>query len=161
MDEGRLPKDRLRMSKFKLDALLDITLSINANQSTRELLSKYESILRNNLGIGKVLLFKFTEKWEVLLNAGFPQNLEYGIDVNKDLLCYEEITTDVPKKPFVGVDIIIPVFNNNTPLAYVLIGDIDEEGEGMSPVIKHLNFIQTISSIIVVAIETRGFSMRA
>ncbi len=32
----------------------------------------------------------------------------------------------------------------------MLIGDIDEEGEGMSPLIKHLNFIQTISGIIVV-----------
>ena len=42
--------DRLRISKFKLDALLDITLSINANLPTEELLSKYESILRNNLG---------------------------------------------------------------------------------------------------------------
>ncbi len=38
-------------------------------------------------------------------------------------------------------------------LAFVFIGDIEEEGEGMSPVLKHLNFIQTISSIIIVAIE--------
>ncbi len=37
----------------------------------------------------------------------------------------------------------------------MLIGDIDEEGEGMSPLIKHLNFIQTISGIIVVAIENQ------
>jgi phosphoserine phosphatase RsbU/P len=48
---------------------------------------------------------------------------------------------------------IVPVYNNNTHLAFVFIGDIEEEGEGMSPVIKHLNFIQTISSIIIVAIE--------
>ena len=54
---------------------------------------------------------------------------------------------------FEGVDIIIPVFNNNVHLAFVFIGDIEEEGEGMSPVLKHLNFIQTISSIIIVAVE--------
>ena len=54
---------------------------------------------------------------------------------------------------FEGVDIIIPVYNNNVHLAFVFIGDIEEEGEGMSPVLKHLNFIQTISSIIIVAIE--------
>ena len=54
---------------------------------------------------------------------------------------------------FEGVDIIIPVYNNNVHLAFVFIGDIDEEGQGMSPVLKHLNFIQTISSIIIVAIE--------
>jgi sigma-B regulation protein RsbU (phosphoserine phosphatase) len=153
MNESRLPKDRLKMSKFKLDALLDITLSINANLPTAELLKKYESILRDDLGIGKILLFKQGEKWEALLNSGFPGTLQKTISVENDLQCYTEITTEVPARPFVGVDIIIPVLNNNIPVAYVLIGDIDEEGEGMSPVIRHLNFIQTISSIIVVAIE--------
>jgi sigma-B regulation protein RsbU (phosphoserine phosphatase) len=155
MSESRLPTDRLKMSKFKLDALLDITLSINANLSTQELLHKYESILRDDLGIGKILLYKFAEQWEALLNSGFPDTLRKAIDVEKDLLCFREIQTEVSRKPFVAVDFIIPVLNNNIPSAYVLIGDIDEEGEGMSPLIKHLNFIQTISGIIVVAIENQ------
>jgi len=71
--EGRPPKDRLKMSKFKLDALLDITLSINANLPTTTLLGKYESILRDELGIGKILLFKYGEQWEPLLSSGFPE----------------------------------------------------------------------------------------
>ena len=49
-----VPGNRLKISKFKLDALLDITMSINANLPTEALLSKYESILRDNLGIGKI-----------------------------------------------------------------------------------------------------------
>ena len=118
MDESRLPKDRLKMSKFKLDALLDITLSINANLPTTELLRKYESILREDLGIGKLLLFKYGEKWEVLLNAGFPDNLKKKIDVERDLKRYTEITTEVNSKPFEAVDIIIPVMNNNIHTAY-------------------------------------------
>ncbi len=153
MNESRLPKDRLKMSKFKLDALLDITLSINANLPTGDLLKKYESILREDLGIGKILLFKHSEKWEVLLNSGFSDSLQKTVSVERDLLRFGEITTEVNELSFKGVDVIIPVFNNNIPVAYALIGDIDEEGEGMSPVIKHLHFIQTISSIIVVAIE--------
>lgn len=153
MKERKLPNDRLKMSKFKLDALLDITLSINANLPTSDLLAKYESILRDDLGIGKILLFKYSEGWEALLKSGFSTELSTAIDVERDLLGYQEIITEVPKHPFEGVDIIIPVLNNNIPLAFVLIGDIDEEGEGMSPVIRHLHFIQTISSIIVVAIE--------
>ena len=51
------------------------------------------------------------------------------------------------------VEIIIPVQNNNVHMAFVLIGDIEEEGTGMSPILKHLRFIQIISSIIIVAIE--------
>lgn len=155
MREGRLPKDRLKMSKFKLDALLDITLSINANLPTPELLRKYESILRDELGIGKILLFKYGEHWEPLLNSGFPDSLGNSINVERDLLCFREIQTEVVQKHFTAVDFIIPVLHNNEPSAYVLIGDIDEEGEGMSPLIKHLNFIQTISGIIVVAIENQ------
>jgi len=144
---------RLQVSRFKLDSLLDITLSINANLPTGELLSKYESILRNNLGIGKILIFKYSGKWECLLNGGFPDDLATGIDIESQLLKYSETAFRDEISGLEGVDIIIPVYNNNVPLAFVLIGDIEEEGEGVSPVIKHLNFVQTISSIILVAIE--------
>ena len=153
MNEIRSSRDRLKISKFKLDALLDITLSINSNLPTEDLLLKYESILRNNLGIGKILIFKHGYKWECILNAGFPRRLEKSIDVESMLLGFKEIAIVTPELGFEGVDIIIPVLNNLVPLAYIFIGDIDEEGEGMSPVLKHLNFIQTFSSIIIVAIE--------
>lgn len=152
MVDKKAQNDRLKISKFKLDSLLDITMSINANLPTEELLSKYELILRNNLGIGKILIFKHSETWECLLNGGFPKYFE-TIDVESRLLGICEIFFGAPDLGFEGVDIIIPVFNNNVHLAFVFIGDIEEEGEGMSPVLKHLNFIQTLSSIIIVAIE--------
>ncbi len=144
--------DRLKISKFKLDALLDITMSINANLPVEELLAKYERILRENLNIGKILIFKKSNSWECILNGGFSKSLE-RIDVESKLLNITEILFDTADISFEGVDIIVPVFNNNIPIAYVFIGDIEEEGEGMSPVLKHLNFIQTFSSIIIVAIE--------
>ena len=154
MEEKDASKERLKISKFKLNALLDITLSINANLPTEELLSKYESILRNNLGIGKILIFKHQEKkWECILNGGFPQTTESMMNNEDVLLRFTEIEIVTNDPSYDGVDIIIPVFNNLVPLAYILIGDIEEEGEGMSPVLKHLNFIQTLSSIIIVAIE--------
>ena len=152
MEDRKGFADRLKISKFKLDSLLDITLSINANLPTEDLLSKYEFILRNNLGIGKILIFKHSDKWECLLNGGFPKHFE-TIDVESRLLGICEIFFGAPELGFEGVDIIVPVYNNNVHLAFIFIGDIEEEGEGMSPVLKHLNFIQTISSIIIVAIE--------
>ena len=152
MEEKKASADRLKISKFKLDALLDITLSINANLPTEELLSKYEKILRNNLSIGKILIFKRSDNWECILNGGFPKSFE-TIDVESNLLGITEIFFGAEDLGFEGVDIIVPVYNNNVHLAFVFIGDIEEEGEGMSPVLKHLNYIQTISSIIIVAIE--------
>lgn len=152
MEIRKVSNDRLKIFKFKLDSLLDITLSINANLPTEVLLSKYESILRENLGIGKILIFKRSLGWECLMNGGFPKKYE-KIDVESRLLGFDDITYVSADMGFEGVDIIVPVFNNNVHLAFLFIGDIEEEGEGMSPVIKHLNFIQTISSIIIVAIE--------
>jgi phosphoserine phosphatase RsbU/P len=152
MEVNRIPKSRLEISRFKLDALLDITLSINANLPTEDLLSKYEFILRHNLGIGKILIFKRSDTWECLLNGGFPKYFE-EIDVEARLLNFTDVACGAHELGFEGVDIIIPVYNNNVHLAFIFIGDIEEEGEGMSPVLKHLNFIQTISSIIIVAIE--------
>lgn len=148
-------KTRLQVSKFKLNSLLVITQAINENLSVEELLERYEVILRRDLNIGTILIYKFGVEWECILNSGCSHQVVKKINVEEDLLHYEEITF-VPSdrgKKLRHIDIIIPVYNNNAPLAFVLIGDIEEEGEGVSPTIKHLNFIQTLSNIILVAIE--------
>ena len=144
--------DRLQLSKIKLNALLDITLSINANAPVEELLAKYDRVLRYYLDIGKMLIFKRSNVWECILNDGFSKDME-AIDVESELQNITEITFDSTKIGIEGVDIIIPVFNNGLPIAYVFLGDFDEDRKGMSPVLKHLNYIQTISNIIIVAIE--------
>ena len=144
------------MSRYKLASLLDITKAINANLSAEKLLDKYESILREELNIDKILiLFKEKNEWTCLLNAGFPDSMATAIEPGKQLAEIKEtkITSVSDDVGIPNVDIIFPVFNNNKPLSYVLIGDIEEEGEGMSPVLKHLNFMQTISNIVIVAIE--------
>ena len=143
------------MSRFKLDSLLEITTSINANLSPEELLAKYEGILRDDLNIGKILILKYSEEWECILNAGFDTTLESSINPEDQFSEINETLIHPGKKEkgLDDVEIIIPVINNNVPLAYVLIGDIEEEGTGMSPILKHLRFIQIISSIIIVAIE--------
>jgi len=145
---------RLLMSNFKLNALLEITLSINENLPVDQLLEKYKKILKEDLEIGKILLFILNETWESILNSGFDEK-HSSLDIEKYLLNITEITpiSAVAEQFSDEVDIIIPVIHNEKPIAYVLIGDIDEESEGISPIIKHLRFIQTLSNIIVVAIE--------
>ena len=53
------------------------------------------------------------------------------------------------------VDIVIPVTDKDQSISYVLIGDIEEEGDMVSPIIKHVRYIQTLSNIITVAIENK------
>ena len=140
--------------KFKLNSLLEITRAINNNQPVDVLLENYVDIICNKLNVGKVVMFKHNESWECILSAGISRDTVDNIKVKETILAYTEITFITSEQGLLpGFDIVIPVYNNNTPIAYVLIGDIEEEMEGIAPVIKHLHFIQTISNVIVVAIE--------
>ncbi len=145
---------RLQDSKFKLNALLEVTQAINNNSSPEELLSLTEKILVRDLNIGKIIIIKKNGEWNYIFHSGCELKEFESIDIEKVLLPVKDIsfmTVSDANTP-AGFDIIIPVYNNNVPLAYVLIGDI-EEGEGMSPVVKHLTFIQTLTNIVLVAIE--------
>ncbi len=154
---GKFSENRLKLSTFKLNALLDITLAINDNVSTSELIRRYEKMLTDDLDIGKVIVLKFSDKWECLLNSGFGNKFFEKVDIKRDLLPCEEISfiTSEPQHFPELVDIVIPVSHKDKAIAFVLIGDIEEEGEGVSPIIKHLRFIQTLSNIITVAIENK------
>jgi len=154
---GKFTDNRLKLSTFKLNALLDITLAINDNVSTSELIRRYEKMLTDDLDIGKVIVLKFSDKWECLLNSGFGNRFFEKVDMERDLLPFEEISfiTSEPQHFPELVDIVIPVSHKDKAIAFVLIGDIEEEGEGVSPIIKHLRFIQTLSNIITVAIENK------
>ncbi len=148
---------RLSFCNFKLDTLLEVTLAINENLPTENLLEKYERLLTQKLNIGKLIILAYNKKWMRILESGFGNKSHKEIDVENDLLPIEEITTVTAANldHLSAFDTIIPVFHNDRPVAYVLIGDIDEEREGVSPTIKHLLFIQTLTNIIIVAIENR------
>ncbi len=148
---------RLKFCNFKLDTLLDITQAINDNESKKYLLLKYETILKEQLNIGKILLFQHNKKWEAILESGFISGTFDGIDVETDLKGCNEITTTNAFDNLLlhAFDIVIPVFNNKKALAFILVGDIDEEKEGVSPTIRHLRFVQTLTNIIMVAIENK------
>ncbi|MCF8381783.1 MAG: SpoIIE family protein phosphatase [Bacteroidales bacterium] len=146
---------RLLMSNFKLNALLEITIAINENPSIENLMKKYEKFLSEDLEIGKHLIIKKNENWDCMLNSGFELESCNKLIGNKDLLEVKEISrigVDTPDfMPY--ADYVIPVIHNEEPIAFVILGDIEEEGEGLSPIVRHLRFIQTLSNIIIVAIE--------
>lgn len=149
---------RLKLSKFKLNAILDITRSINENLPTEELLTIFLKLLRKDLNIGNVVIYSNNgEKWECILASGFHTRIHEIISVEKHLSQFSDITslTSSRNTMLSFFDVVIPVFHKDRPLAYVLIGDIEEERDGISPTIKHLHFIQTLANIIIVAIENK------
>ncbi len=147
---------RLKQCNFKLNTLLNLTQAINENLSASGLLERFEYILSHDLKIGKIAFFKkASTQWETVLINGFDLASISKLNIEKDLLRYEEIVyiSNSPNPGLKGGDIIIPVIVNNKPAAYVMIGDIDEDMEGISPTLKHMGFIQTLANIITVAIE--------
>jgi sigma-B regulation protein RsbU (phosphoserine phosphatase) len=150
--------NRLQLTTFKLRSLLHITQAINENLTREELLDIYENLLTKDLSIGKILVFKLDESWQCLLRSGDVGEAYSSINVETDLIPIQDISfiNSSPNKTLNAFDIVIPVINKGKPVAFVIIGDI-EEGEGVSPIIKHLNFIQTLTNIIVVAIENMRF----
>jgi sigma-B regulation protein RsbU (phosphoserine phosphatase) len=150
--------NRLQLTTFKLQSLLNITQAINENLTREELLEIYRQLLTSDLNIGKILVFMLEDTWKCLLRSGDVAESYGCINVESDLLPIQDISfiTSSPNKTLNSFDIVIPVVNNGKAIAFVIIGDI-EEGEGVSPIIKHLNFIQTLTNIIVVAIENMRF----
>lgn len=148
--------DKLSLLDFKLNSLLDITKAINSNHSTDKLLEIYKFILKEQLGITKLMLFTYDTSWVCILKYGIKASSK-EINVKSDLTKIKEITViESSSKDYLNsFDVVIPVFHKESPLAYLLIGDLDEDELKISPTIKHMPFIQTLTNIIVVAIENK------
>ena len=155
--ESKASLGRLEFCNFKLRTLLDFTLAINQNKSTDELMKMYEKLLRWSLNIGKVVIFAKNNGWNMILGSGISGDAYLRIDVEKDFLQYKDITmASAINLPATNeFDILLPIIHNHNAIAYVLVGDIDEEKEGLSPTIKHMQFVQTLTNIVIVAIENK------
>jgi len=140
---------------IKLKAILEVTKAINNNFTTEKLLEIFQKVLESQLSISKLVLFSHDNGWKCILHYGVGNEYQ-EIDPITDLLPITDIgTTNFSKKKLnKSFEIVVPVFHKNEPLAYVLIGDLEDKVE-LSPAIKHLPFVQTLANIIVVAIENK------
>lgn len=152
--QGRLER-KLQVKDFKLNAILDITMAVNDNVSVEDLLERYRLTLQNPpLNISKLILFSRYESWQCVLKFGVDGEVGH---IEEDDLFTEgdgdnfSLTNPTEKE---GLNVRIPVYHEEVPIAYVLVGDVGES-KGISPVIKHMKFIQTFTNLIVVAIKNR------
>jgi sigma-B regulation protein RsbU (phosphoserine phosphatase) len=147
--------EKLKVKDFKLTAMLEITRAINANVPTDELLHLYKSTLRDRLGIEKLILFTKDDSWKCLLQFGVDGEV---VDITDEAFFDQSSNISLSATGSgedESFDIVIPVYHDAQPLAYLLVGDIGEDKIRVSPVIKHMNFIQTITNVIIVAIQNK------
>ncbi len=154
----QIRKNRLHLYKDRLNILLDIAQTINQDHSIENLLSEFEILLREELEVGKILVYTLTDDvWKNILISGVTDDEAALIGVERDLLIYKSIESITMSHPpqLKGFDAVIPLFHRFKEIGYVLIGDIDEEQQGISPTIKHLKLIQIIANLIIVFIENK------
>lgn len=153
---------QLKLKDFKLNSLLEITTGINTNQSVDQLILIYEFILKEQLGFEKFMLFNKQDIWETLIKTGVKGKFKQ-LDVEHDLMRFREITMIESShlEMLNEFDVVIPVYHKEKPLAFLLIKGLKEENLKASRSLDSLNFIQTLTNIIVVAIENKRMAKQS
>lgn len=156
-------ENRLKSKDFKLNSLLEITKAINSNAPVQDILNIYNYVLTEQLGIRKFILFNHQQQWHVLDKMGIKGKVK-DISVEDDFMRFTEITVieSSYKKSLDKFDVVIPVYHKENPLAFLVMGGIKEQllsNDKRSFV--NLNFIQTLTNIIVVAIENKRLAKQS
>lgn len=145
---------KIKQRDFKLNALLELTEAINANSSEDNLIAQFQNIVQTHLGIEKLALFVKREDWQCLLQYGEMNVSEFIIPADDFFRANTGValSEDASHESY---DVVIPVMHNDQPLAIALAGDNAEDARGMSPTVKHMRFLQTLTSVLSVALENK------
>lgn len=145
---------RLERLRQQADALLELTQAINRNVADEALFTLFQGSLEA-MGVGKMALFcRLVDQaaWECLLDWGYPARLPRLENADEVLSGKAHAIVDGDTE--VEFDLAIPVEHDGEVIAYVVMGD-REEGRGMSPSIRHVRFITTLTNVLVVALRNR------
>ncbi len=147
--------ERLKVKDFKLKSVLEIAKAINRNASVEELLSLFKTAAVEELGIEKLLLFSHQGLWKCILKLGVEDGV-HDIHHHSFFDQSDSISLSTGTGSQESFDIVIPVYQDEKPIGYLLVGDLAEEELKISPAIKHMNFLETLTNIIIVAIENKN-----
>lgn len=157
MDSTLNISNRFELKELELNSLLEITQAINENVSEESLYKIYNFTLRANLKLSKLmLLVQDNKQWEQKLSFGIKQDYtlidknSYQLVENRKILFH----SDLVDSPFDEFEVAIPVFHKDELLAIVFLGSVTN-AEERELIENHLNFIQALTNIIMVAIENK------
>ena len=147
----------LHYKQMELDSLLQVTDAINRNDSAIDLYKIYGFILKAQLRLQRLVIFYNDDKeWECAHHYGLEQVPKDKLIMTEEWFDHRDpvFLTETPIEPIQQYfEVLMPVYHKDNPLAFVLLGHL----ENNSPETKEarLNFIQTITNIIIVAIENK------
>lgn len=145
--------ERLQLKEKQLSSLLQITQAINNNVSARGLLKLFETLLMRNLSIRKMALFIHHTGWMCSNAVGIDRRLADEL-VLPQLSAFRQVVylhrNGHPLSQH--FDVVVPVFHKDVPLAFTL---IQSAHPAHSIQDEEITYIQTLSSIVAVAIENK------
>ena len=145
---------KLLIERQKLSALLEITNAVNRNYKIDELMSQFQDVMRDYIGVNKLAFINNVNQWQCILHYGVNDACE---DFDYSSLTQFKTPTFTNDTAFDKLDefeLILPVFHKEKPLSYLLIGGIGE-GEMINFIQNHVGFVQTLANVVSVAIETK------
>lgn len=145
-------KAKYDLKELELNALLEITQSINNNLPETSLYKIYDFTIRANLNISKLALYVLDDKWKCKVNFGTHVNFR-DQPFDQSFLKYDKISSlnGTVDSVFDEFGVIIPIAHKDRKLAFVFISGY-EQGNDID---INTNFIQALSNIIIVAIENK------
>lgn len=154
-------QNQFDLKELELNALLEITQAINNNLPEASLYKIYGFILRANLRIKKLALYVKEDGWVCKVNYGTnvqfqAQSLDQSF---LDLKAMQRIDATTTGTPFDEFDLVVPAMHKNEVLAFVFIGGLLDEVDS-DQFDSETSFIQTLSNIILVAIENKRLARR-
>ncbi|GIL23151.1 MAG: hypothetical protein BroJett042_16640 [Bacteroidota bacterium] len=158
MDELELKK-KLERKELELNALLEVTQSINNNVPEDSLYKIFNFTLRSNLNIKKLALFVLDEIWNCKVSFGTQSDFQkHGLDdrfkMIRNIHRMDEFDEECAFHEF---DLVIPVAHKSDTLALVFVGGLHPSKYDREESIK---FIQALSNIIIVAIENKKLARK-
>lgn len=159
MPENALKK-LIEKKELELNALLEITQSINNNVSEESLYKIFNFTLRSNLDIKKLALFVYDEIWNCKVNFGTKLNFgKNKLDDRFKMIKRIHQLSEFEQCDFHEFDLVIPISHKEDTLALVFVGGLNSDQENREHD-EGLKFIQALSNIIVVAIENKKLARK-
>lgn len=153
-------RKNFELKDLELNSLLEITQAINNNLPEESLYKIFNFTLRANLKIKRLALYVKDDNWECKVNFGTKNDFR-NVAFNESSLNVNDIS-DLDRsnetEPFNEFERVIPISHKNELLAVVLLGGFNSEDYVTGQI--NLNFIQTLSNIIIVAIENKKLARK-
>jgi len=141
----------------ELNNLLEITQAINKNIPETVLIEMLELIIKNSLKVEKfMLLLKQDGHFECVSNFGGSSYTEQDFEaIIKQVENYwQSVELSGHEDPLLNkYDYFIPVHHNNSPQAYVFLGELELEQKTLLK--TKISYIQTLINVIIVAFENK------